>query len=45
MPTAPDYVPAHGLLADRGVVVTAAAGTGIGSAVARRAARGGARPW
>ena len=44
MPTAPDYVPAHGLLADRGVVVTAAAGTGIGSAVARRALEEGARP-
>jgi 3-oxoacyl-[acyl-carrier protein] reductase len=43
MPTAPDYVPAHGLLADRGVVVTAAAGTGIGSAVARRALEEGAR--
>ena len=43
MPTAPEYVPAHGLLADRGVVVTAAAGTGIGSAVARRALEEGAR--
>ena len=43
MPTAPDYVPAHGLLSDRGVVVTAAAGTGIGSAVARRALEEGAR--
>ena len=30
MPDAPDYVPGHGLLADRTVVVTAAAGTGIG---------------
>ena len=43
MPSAPDYVPAHGLLAGRGVVVTAAAGTGIGSAVARRALEEGAR--
>jgi 3-oxoacyl-[acyl-carrier protein] reductase len=41
--TPPDYVPGHGLLADRGVVVTAAAGTGIGSAVARRALEEGAR--
>lgn len=37
------YVPAHGLLVDRSVVVTAAAGTGIGSAVARRALEEGAR--
>jgi 3-oxoacyl-[acyl-carrier protein] reductase len=41
--TPPDYVPGHGLLADRTVVVTAAAGTGIGSAVARRALEEGAR--
>jgi 3-oxoacyl-[acyl-carrier protein] reductase len=34
---APDYVPGHGLLAGKTVVVTAAAGTGIGSAVARKA--------
>ena len=40
---APDYVPAHGLLADKTVVVTAAAGTGIGSAVAQRCAEEGAR--
>lgn len=39
----PAYVPAHGLLTDRAVVVTAAAGTGIGSAVARRALEEGAR--
>ncbi|MBS1848137.1 MAG: SDR family oxidoreductase [Actinobacteria bacterium] len=39
----PDYVPGHGLLADRNVVVTAAAGTGIGYAVARRCAEEGAR--
>lgn len=37
------YVPGHGLLDDRRVVVTAAAGTGIGSAVARRALEEGAR--
>lgn len=40
---APDYVPGHGLLADRTVVVTAAAGAGIGSAVARRVLEEGAR--
>ncbi len=40
---APDYVPAHGLLADKTVIVTAAAGTGIGSAVAQRCAEEGAR--
>jgi len=40
---APDYVPGHGLLADRTVVVTAAAGTGIGFAVAKRCAEEGAR--
>jgi 3-oxoacyl-[acyl-carrier protein] reductase len=33
---APGYVPAHGLLAGKVVVVTAAAGAGIGAAVARR---------
>src|SRR5437870_2516740 len=33
----PDYVPGHGLLRDRVVVVTAAAGAGIGAAVVRRA--------
>lgn len=41
--SAPPYVPGHGLLADKTVVVTAAAGTGIGSAVARRAIEEGAR--
>lgn len=41
--TPPPYVEGHGLLADLGVVVTAAAGTGIGSAVARRALEEGAR--
>ena len=33
----PDYVPGHGLLRDQVVVVTAAAGAGIGAAVVRRA--------
>jgi len=42
-PAAPPYVPGHGLLADRSLVVTAAAGTGIGSAVARKAIEEGAR--
>ncbi|MBO0877192.1 MAG: SDR family NAD(P)-dependent oxidoreductase, partial [Pseudonocardia sp.] len=36
-------VPGHDLLAGKVVVVTAAAGTGIGSAVARRALEEGAR--
>ncbi|HVX18552.1 MAG TPA: SDR family oxidoreductase [Acidimicrobiales bacterium] len=40
---APEYVPAHALLAGKTVVVTAAAGTGIGFAVAKRAAEEGAR--
>jgi 3-oxoacyl-[acyl-carrier protein] reductase len=35
-PRAPDYVPAHGLLQGRAVLVTAAAGGGIGFATARR---------
>lgn len=39
---APEYVPAHGLLAGRRVVVTAAAGAGIGAAAARRALEEGA---
>jgi 3-oxoacyl-[acyl-carrier protein] reductase len=38
-----EYVPGHNLLADKAVVVTAAAGTGIGSAVARRCLEEGAR--
>ena len=42
MPEVPPYVPGHGLLAGRVVVVTAAAGTGIGSATARRAVEEGA---
>jgi 3-oxoacyl-[acyl-carrier protein] reductase len=40
---APDYVPAHGLLRGKSVLVTAAAGAGIGFAVARRAAEEGCR--
>ncbi|MFI9624213.1 SDR family oxidoreductase [Streptomyces sp. NPDC052042] len=41
--SAPQYVPAHGLLAGRSAVVTAAAGTGIGGATARRFLEEGAR--
>ena len=40
--TVPPYVPAHGLLAGKVVVVTAAAGTGIGFATAKRAQEEGA---
>jgi 3-oxoacyl-[acyl-carrier protein] reductase len=40
---APPYVPAHGLLAGRTVVVTAAAGAGIGAAVVRRCLEEGCR--
>lgn len=39
----PDYLPGHDLLADKVVVVTAAAGAGIGAAVVRRALEEGAR--
>src|SRR3954447_23709729 len=39
----PDYVPGHGLLTDRTVVVTAAAGAGIGSATVLRCLEEGAR--
>jgi 3-oxoacyl-[acyl-carrier protein] reductase len=39
----PPYVPAHGLLEGRTVVVTAAAGAGIGAAVAQRVLEEGAR--
>ena len=42
MTAAPAYVPGHGLLSGKTVVVTAAAGTGIGSSVARRAIEEGA---
>lgn len=38
----PDYVPGHGLLKDKVVVVTAAAGTGIGMSTAKRALEEGA---
>ena len=41
--TVPEYPPAHDLLRDRVVVVTAAAGTGIGSATARRCLEEGAQ--
>ena len=41
--TAPNYPPARNLLKDKTVVVTAAAGTGIGFAAAKRAAEEGAR--
>jgi 3-oxoacyl-[acyl-carrier protein] reductase len=40
---APEYVPGHDLLAGKVVVVTAAAGAGIGAAVVRRALEEGAR--
>ncbi len=39
----PDYVAPHGLLAGRSVLLTAAAGSGIGSATARRCVEEGAR--
>ena len=41
--TGPEYVPGHALLAGKTVLVTAAAGTGIGSAVAQRCVEEGAR--
>lgn len=40
---APDYVPAHGLLRGKSVLVTAAAGAGIGFAAAKRCAEEGCR--
>ena len=43
MKPSPDYVPAHGLLKGKSVLVTAAAGAGIGLAAARRSAEEGAR--
>lgn len=43
MKPSPAYVPAHGLLRGKSVLVTAAAGAGIGFAVARRCAEEGAR--
>ncbi|TDB84145.1 SDR family oxidoreductase [Actinomadura sp. KC216] len=39
----PNYVPGHDLLKDRAVVITAAAGAGIGGATARRCLEEGAR--
>ncbi|MCW2600228.1 MAG: short chain dehydrogenase [Frankiales bacterium] len=42
MPEVPDYVPGHSLLAGKVVLVTAAAGTGIGFATAKRAVEEGA---
>ena len=42
MPEVPPYVPGHGLLAGKVVVVTAAAGTGIGFSTAKRALEEGA---
>ena len=38
----PTYVPGHGLLRDRSVLITAAAGAGIGFAAARKAIEEGA---
>jgi 3-oxoacyl-[acyl-carrier protein] reductase len=43
MKAPPDYVPAHGLLRGKSVLVTAAAGAGIGFSVAKRAAEEGCR--
>ena len=43
MTAAPTYVPGHKLLDGKGVVITAAAGTGIGFAAAKRCAEEGAR--
>jgi 3-oxoacyl-[acyl-carrier protein] reductase len=42
-PEAPSYPPAHGLLAGKTALVTAAAGTGIGFAAAKRCIEEGAR--
>jgi 3-oxoacyl-[acyl-carrier protein] reductase len=42
-PAVPSYVPGHAQLKDRTVVVTAAAGAGIGAAVVRRCLEEGAR--
>jgi len=43
MKPSPDYVPAHGLLRGKSVLVTAAAGAGIGFSAAKRAAEEGCR--
>ena len=40
---APAYVPGHQLLAGKNAVITAAAGTGIGYAAAKRCIEEGAR--
>src|SRR4051794_13306933 len=42
MSTTPTYVPGHGLLTGKTVLITAAAGTGIGFATARRCVEEGA---
>src|SRR5262245_41310838 len=42
-PSVPEYPAAHGLLAGKSVLVTAAAGTGIGVAAAKRCVEEGAR--
>ena len=39
----PQYVPGHGLLAGKGVLITAASGSGIGSSTARKCIEEGAR--
>jgi 3-oxoacyl-[acyl-carrier protein] reductase len=43
LPPPPPYVTGHGLLTGKGVLITAAAGTGIGSAAAKRMLEEGAR--
>src|SRR5713226_1150889 len=43
MPTVPPYVPGHSLLKGKSVLITAAAGAGIGFAAARRCAEEGCR--
>ncbi|MFC7158151.1 SDR family NAD(P)-dependent oxidoreductase [Pseudidiomarina halophila] len=43
MTTIPPYVPGHNLLEGKNVLVTAAAGTGIGFAAAKKAIEEGAR--
>jgi len=43
MTATPNYIPGHKLLDGKGVVITAAAGTGIGFAAAKRCAEEGAR--
>ena len=43
MTTTPTYVPGHALLAGKGVLITAATGTGIGAATARKCVEEGAR--